>query len=234
MIAIRSLFAAIMAIMIAGSVAQSSSSSSSSSSSTGSLSSSSAPAGNDSSSSSVWVLSSSSSTGADGPSYLPYGTYQVIYQVELPSTVVSQALKNALAEDFASTIVNNTVFNSTSRDSLLEYIRLDVTVPAEGEFTTLAAVNATTNAWILGNITNLLPGVNTQDLASAFAVAAASGTVQTQAASVYNVVFYPQQVEVVMAPYESSTGGDGGNGASSAASASLLIGSMIAALALAL
>jgi len=126
------------------------------------------------------------------------------------------------------------VYNTTARDALLEYIRLDVTVPAEGEFTTLAAVNATTTAWILGNITNLLPGVNTQDLTQNFATAALTGAVQTQAASAYNIVFHPQQVTVVMAPYESSTGGEGGNSASSAASASLLIGSMIAALALAL
>jgi len=231
MIAIRSLFAAVMAIMVAGSVAQNSSSSSSSGASD--LSSSSGPAFNESSSSGVVILSSSSS-GSDGPSYLPEGTYQVFYQVELANAVVTEALNNALRWDFAETLANNTLFQ-TNRSDVYDYVRVEVFLPSS-EMSTMAAVNASTTAWIFGNITNILPaGVNTLELAQTFVNAASTGNVFLTESSQYNVNFYPQQATYALVTYSSSTGGDdGGNGASSAASASLLIGSMIAALALAL
>jgi len=239
MFALRTLFAAFVAVMIAGSAAQSSSSSTgvaSSSSSAYSLSSSSGPyvPGVNDSSSSVLLMSSSSSTGAVVPSYLPYGTYQMIYQVELASTsVISLGLNDALARDVAATIANNTAFNTTA-EVLYPYIRVAVDAPSNETFTISSAANTTVNAWILGNVTNVLD-VNTEDLAQTFVDAAQDGNVVMTASSFYNARVYPQEVTVVMTPYESSTGGDdGNNGASSSiASASLLIGSMVMAVVLA-
>jgi len=244
MFALRTLFAAFVAVMIAGSAAQSSSSSTgvaSSSSSAYSLSSSSGPyvPGVNDSSSSVLLMSSSSSTGAVVPSYLPYGTYQMIYQVELASTsVISLGLNDALARDVAATIANNTAFNTTA-EVLYPYIRVAVDAPSTETFTISSAAissaaNTTVNAWILGNVTNVLD-VNTEDLAQTFVDAAQDGNVVMTASSFYNARVYPQEVTVVMTPYESSTGGDdGNNGASSSiASASLLIGSVVMAVVLA-
>jgi hypothetical protein len=234
MIAVRTLFAAVMAVMVAGTVASSSSSSSTgsvaSSSGIASMSSSSTviPGYNDSSSSDVWIVSSSS-TGADAPFYYPAGTYEVIYTVESLTSTIAAGLSSALAKDFAATV--GEAYNMTS-EILSPYILVNVKQPESSSafhIMQVGPMNVTATAVVLGNVTNIISPVIALDLAQAFAAAARNGSVIfTETAAYANI--YPQEVQVV----ESAQPGDDDNtNGASAASASLLIGSMVAALALA-
>lgn len=184
---------------------------------------------------------SSSSTGADNQALYPAGTQEISFQVELASGVLASGLADALARDFAATIARQPEFNVTA-ESLYEYIRMTVNAPETNQTSNstgrvLLAVgpaNTTAVAVILGNVTNVVVIGNARDLAVTFYNAAASGDVVVSAAQAYGVRVYPQQVVVIDSPNAAPHNDDDGtNGASSAASASLLIGSMIAALALA-
>jgi len=200
-----------------------------------------APIFNESSSSSVWIISSSSSTGSDIPAFYPVGTQEVTYQVELATGTVSAALADALAKDFAATVASEPSYNVTA-DAIYEYIRVRVQEPAtnSSDNSTVATfavgpANTTVVAVVLGNVTQVVVIGSAADLAQTFAIAAQNGSIVIAQSALYGVSVYPQEVVIVESPMAASSTGsndDGTNGASSVASASLLIGSMVAALVL--
>lgn len=154
--------------------------------------------------------------------------------IELATGSVNPGLADALARDFAATIVANPSSNfNVTAETIYQYIRIRVQDPSINQ-TIVGPANTTVVAIVLGNVTNVLVIGNAHDLAVSFANAAQNGSVSVAQSTAFGVRVFPQTVVIVESPMaESSTGVGDGNGASSVASASLLIGSMIAALALA-
>lgn len=149
---------------------------------------------------------------------------------------IRPGLSDALLQDFASTVAAEPMYNTTA-ESIRPYLRVAIAQPAMNttNFTVPIVgvpMNTTVTTIILGNITQVVVlggDSDVQSLAQTFAIAAQNGsTIKTQTVN-YGVNIYPQEVLIVQSPYTE----ENMNGASSTASASLLVASMIAALALA-